>query len=340
MSLSLTDPAPREARLSRAVDDGLVLPEAGRIAVLRPRALERFDPLPAARLHMITGFRPDHDALAQAGFAVSPAPSGRYAAALVCLPRAKPAARALIAQAVHLSDGPVLVDGQKVDGIESVLRELRARGEVSAVVSRAHGKLFRFTPGADRLSDWAAVPQRLDDPLAPGFVTLPGVFSADGVDPGSRLLAGALPETPGARVADLGAGWGVLAAQVLRRPGVQEVHLIEAEHDALDCARANVHDARARFHWADATAFTLPHAVDTVVMNPPFHAGRAARSDLGRAFIAAAAGLLTAKGTLWMVANRHLPYDAALAEAFHSAAPVTEDRSYRVWRASQPRRAR
>ncbi len=340
MSLTLTDPAPREARLTRALEDGLVLPEEGRIAVLRPRALERFYPLPAARLHMITGFRPDHDALAQAGFFTGPTPEGHYAAALVCLPRAKPAARALIAQAAGLTDGPVLVDGQKVDGVESVLRELRARVTVSGVVSRAHGKLFWFMPGADRLADWADVPHRLDDPMAPGFVTLPGVFSADGVDPGSRLLAGVLPDTPGARVADLGAGWGLLATQVLKRPGVQAVHLIEAEHDALDCARANIHDARAQFHWADATACSLPGPVDTVVMNPPFHAGRAARSDLGRAFIAAAAGLLTAKGTLWMVANRHLPYDAALAEAFHSAETVTEDRSYRVWCASQPRKTR
>ncbi len=338
--LSLTDPAPRAARLGRAIEDGLDLPSDGRIAVLRPRGFEDFDPLPRDRLHMIQGFRPDHDALAAAGFAVATTPEGRYAAAVVCLPRAKAQARGLLAQAAALTDGPVLVDGQKDDGVESVLRDLRARVPVAGVVSRAHGKLFWYDPRGDRLSDWAVRPQPMDDPLAPGFVTLPGVFSADGVDPGSRLLAGALPPSLGARVADLGAGWGFLAAQALQRPGVQEMHLIEAEHDALACARSNITDSRAQFHWADATAFALPQPVHTVLCNPPFHTGRTARPELGRAFIGTAARLLTPKGTLWLVANRHLPYDRTLAESFRSVEEVAETPSFRVWCATAPKKSR
>jgi 16S rRNA (guanine1207-N2)-methyltransferase len=53
-----------------------------------------------------------------------------------------------------------------------------------------------------------------------------------------------------------------------------------------------------------------------VVMNPPFHSGRAPRPQLGAAFIRAAAALLKPSGQLLMVANRHLPYETALAETF------------------------
>ena len=45
------------------------------------------------------------------------------------------------------------------------------------------------------------------------------------------------------RVVDLGAGWGWLAAQVLKREGVEAVHLVEADAEALDCARLNLRDA-------------------------------------------------------------------------------------------------
>ena len=172
--------------------------------------------------------------------------------------------------------------------------------------------------------------------MAPGFVTLPGVFSADGPDPGSRALAAALPERLPRRMADLGAGWGWLSAQVLARPGVEELHLIEADHAALACARANVTDPRAVFHWADATRFRPPAPLDGVVMNPPFHSGRAADPALGAAFIRAAAGMLGTSGRLWMVANRHLPYEAALAQVFREVAEIGGDGGFKVFLAARP----
>jgi 16S rRNA (guanine1207-N2)-methyltransferase len=123
---------------------------------------------------------------------------------------------------------------------------------------------------------------------------------------------------------------------VLRREGVEEVHLVEAEHDALAAARANITDPRARFHWADATRFAPDARFGAVVMNPPFHTGRSADPALGRAFIAAAARLLLPTGTLWMVANRHLPYERALAEMFREVEPLPGPRAYKILRASRP----
>lgn len=338
MSISVSDPVPRDARLERALDEGLSLPETGRIAVLRPGGADRLSKLPSARLHIVQGFRPDHDAFQRAGFATGPSAEGRYAAVLVCLPRARAQAQALLAEAVALSDGPVLVDGQKSDGVDSVLRAVRARCVIGGVIARAHGKLFWFTPRPDRLADWAARPLILSDPDAAGFRTFPGVFSADGVDPGSRLLASALPENLAGNAVDLGAGWGYLAAQLLRRPGLRRVDLVEAEHLALACARSNLDDPRAAFHWADATEIALAAPADLVVMNPPFHSGRARREALGCAFIASAARLLAPAGRLWMVANRHLPYASTLAEHFAQVEIIAEDRSYRVSCASRPRR--
>lgn len=325
----------RSIRLSHALYTGaVVLPDTGSILVLRPRAGDDLSVLPRDRLRLVTGFRPDHDWFAAQGLACTRHPEGRHAAALVCLPRARDHARALIATAAAHVDpgGPVIIDGQKTDGVDAVQRDLRARGiALTAPESKAHGKIFSFAAGPD-LSDWLAAPLRHAD----GTVTLPGVFSADGPDRGSALLAAALPGRLPPVMADLGAGWGFLSRAVLSRDGVAELHLIEAEADALDCARKNVTDPRARFHWADATRFHPERGFDGIVCNPPFHTAREADPGLGLAFIRAAAGLLTGAGVLWLVANRHLPYDRALADSFREVEDIGGDAAFRLIRAARP----
>lgn len=244
----------------------------------------------------------------------------------------------LIAEAAGLASDLVLVDGQKTDGIDSVLKALRARVTVGSV-SKAHGRLIWFDPRGVNLSNWAATAKHLQTEFGP-MTTAPGLFSAGSVDPGSRLLASALPAELPARMADFGAGWGYLSAAILSRPGPEVLHLIEAEHDALTAARANIPDPRAQFHWADATGFTLPESLGGIVINPPFHVGRDARPELGLAFIAAAARALGTRGQLWLVANRHLPYAQALEERFVHLEVLFEDTRFRVWHAKQPRKVK
>lgn len=330
------DPAPRAVRLAIALEsEGLALHQ-GRVCIYRPRAGEDFSPLHMNQIHLMQSFFPDHMALAAAGHQVGtssiPAPS-----ALICLPRSKSEGLGLIAEAVAQGAQIVLVDGQKTDGVESVLKAVRMRAATKGIVSKAHGKLFWFAPGGEDFSDWALQEAVVTDTALGEFQTLPGLFSADGADPASQLLAQALPEDLPAQMADLGAGWGYLSAACLARRGVEHLHLVEAEARALDLARRNITDPRARFHWADATSLTLPEPLDGVVMNPPFHTSRKAQPALGLAFIAAAARMLSRRGQVWMVANRHLPYEGALGELFAQHDILTETGAFRVWHASGPR---
>lgn len=226
------------------------------------------------------------------------------------------------------------VDGQKTDGVDAMLKDLRGRVALSEAFSKAHGKIAVF-PAGPGLEVCAARPAEVE-----GFRTVAGVFSADGIDRGSALLGAALPAEMKGKVADLGAGWGYLSRAVLARAGVKECHLVEAEAEALDCARVNVVDERAVFHWADATTVRLPKLMEHVVMNPPFHAGRDADPALGLAFIGAAARALAPDGVLWLVANRHLPYDRALKALFREVQEIGGDAAFRVTRAAYPVRAR
>ena len=323
------------SRLSLAAEDGgLVLPAEGRIAVFAARAGYDLSALSRELCDVVQPLRPDNEAFERAGFACSTRETGRYAAALVCLPRAKALARDLIARAADCAD-LVIVDGQKTDGVESLLKDCRKRSDVLGTISKAHGKLFWFTSG--EFTDWRA-PKRSE--IEDGFVTSAGVFSADGIDPASLALAKALPAHLGRTVADLGAGWGYLAREILSRDTVETLYMIEADQVALDCARENIRDERVSFHWADATNWVARARMDAVVMNPPFHTGRSAEPALGTAFIDAAARMLAPSGHLWMVANRHLPYESTLNARFGQVEEVAGDNRFKVFHASRPARTR
>ena len=323
-------------RLPIALERGLAtLPDTGLIGVFGARAGDRLDALPKDRAQVVTRHYPDHAHFASLGYDVTTSPSESYALAIVVIPRAKDEARHMITQASRLSEGAIIVDGQKTDGIDGVLKELRTKADVGEALSKAHGKIA-VVEEAD-VDDWLAGES---PPLEGRFRTAPGVFSADGIDPGSALLAEALPASLKGRVVDLGAGWGYLADAVLKRDGVEHLDLVEADHLALTMARHNIDDDRAEFHWADARTFRPDFPADHVATNPPFHTGRRADASLGQAFIKQAAVILRPKGALWLVANRHLPYESVLKDAFAETRVLTETPSYKIFHASSPRRPR
>lgn len=155
--------SPLSRRLLAAADKGLL---NGRVSVWGATA---DDDIPAGALAVVRR-APDHDALARRGVDVVTVAAQRCDTAVVCLPRSREAARDRISRAAAATDGTLLIDGQKTDGIEAALRDVKARAAKVEVVSMAHGRLI-VVRGGD-FADWEAGPRR----LAGGWVTAPGVF--------------------------------------------------------------------------------------------------------------------------------------------------------------------
>ena len=158
----------------------------------------------------------------------------------------------------------------------------------------------------------------------------PGVFAWDRIDAGSALLAATMPPLKG-KGADLGCGYGALATVVLRSPAVTSLSLFDLDRRAVEAARLNVEDPRATFNWADARTIEAEGDLDFVVMNPPFHDGGSEDRRLGQAFIQKAAEMLKKGGVLWLVANRHLPYEAELKVAFKRVTPAGDGGPYKLF---------
>ena len=292
-------------------------------------------------------FKPAFDALQRSGFEVAPAVDAtrRWPLVLLLPPRQREAARALFVQALDVLEpgGRIVAAMPNAEGAKSGAADLaRLAGPLEAL-SKHKCRVFWTGPlgGApdDALAaEWRALgePRQLPLDVAGHPVhSRPGVFAWDRVDRASALLAGHLPDDLTGSGADLGAGWGYLSMQVLARcPAVRALDLYEADGDALDLARMNLAPfATGRdlgFHWHDV-ASGLARRYDFIVTNPPFHAqGRAERPDLGRAFLAAAADALAPGGRLWLVANRHLPYEGVLDARFTSVRIVAQAEGFKV----------
>jgi len=165
-----------------------------------------------------------------------------------------------------------------------------------------------------------------------GLWSWPGVFSWDRIDPGSLLLMQHLPPAFAGKGADLGAGIGVLAHHVLASRAVTALTLLDVDRRAVEAARRNVVDPRAAFAWADVRKAALAD-LDFVVMNPPFHDAGSEDRNLGVGFISAAAAALRRGGACWLVANKHLPYEAPLKAAFSRVELRAEAGGYKVYEA-------
>jgi 16S rRNA (guanine1207-N2)-methyltransferase len=239
----------------------------------------------------------------------------------------------VLAQALRVlrPGGSLLAFAPKDKGGSRLKKALERFGCAVVEEARRHHRFCRTTrPEA---------PEHLGSAIAAGgpqmLATLgvwsqPGVFSWDRLDAGSAQLLSHLPVLAG-RGADLGCGIGLLAQKVLASPDVTALTCIDVDRRAIACAQHNLDDPRVTFRWADVRKLSEPPTgLDFVVMNPPFHDTGVEDRDLGVAFVRAAASMLRKGGSCWLVANRHLPYEAALADAFSRVEVKAETGGYKV----------
>lgn len=296
-------------------------------------------------------FKPFADELARAGASFAGSTDGSELV-LLLPPRQRDEARALLAQAVRRAGhgGVVVACQPNNEGARSGEADLaRLAGNVQNL-SKHKCRVYWSRiddAGIDRalLDEWQALDA--PRPIADGsWLSRPGLFAWDRVDAASALLVEHMPGNLRGHVADLGAGYGYLAAEVVRRcADIEAIDLYEAEQRAEEPARANLarachdsgRDVAFAFHWHDVTRGLIDR-YDAIVSNPPFHQGRADQPALGRAFIEAAAAALHADGVFWLVANRHLAYEATLAACFDVVRLVELRDGFKVIEARDPKR--
>jgi len=321
------------------------VPDGAHILFLRARAGRSLGALEAFDVLCEQSFAPDRDRLQKAGLTVEAETERTGFDAVLVLPgRQRQEARAQLARAVSKvrEGGVVLACAPNTEGAKTLEHDLAELLGAVDKMTKHKCRVVWQTVRPDSvddalLGDWLA----LDAPRAVldgSWVSRPGLFAWDRIDPASKLLADHFPDTLKGRGADLGSGFGFLARAVLEKaPGVAAMDLYEAEKRALDLAERNLAAFKGKRIltgiWSDVTR-GIEGPYDFIVSNPPFHqAGKADRADVGQGFIRAAAAGLRPGGAFYMVANRHLPYEHTLGEAFAEVTQLADEGGYKVIRA-------
>ena len=340
--------------LFNAFDIGeLSLPRDGAVLFLRARPGPWMHRNDVRKWTCVQSFKPHADGLLRyVGSVEQTIPEDhRFDLVLVLPPRQRDEARALLAQALNCRSegGKVVVSISNNEGARSSQDDLERLAGPVQHLSKSKCRVFWTTPELHVDRELQAQWQALDrvQAVADGWLSRPGLFAWNRVDPASALLASHLPDSLHGAVADLGSGFGYLAAQALQRcAAITTLDLYDAEARALEPARQNlrrVADECGRSNvsvntiWHDVTD-GLPMRYNAIVSNPPFHQGRADLPGLGQRFIDVAADALEPDGEIWLVANRHLPYETTLNCRFAHVRSIAQENGFKILHAREPHR--
>ncbi len=287
----------------------------------------------AERLWCLQDWKPACDRLAARGLRIG-LPREKVAVSLVRLGRQRQRNLGAIASAAALlgPGGLLRVAGSNALGPARYAKDFAALGLQPVAMSKGKARRLDTVPNTVDFSGWrAAAASRAV--LDGAYISAPGVFAWDRIDAGSARLASLLPANLVGRVADLGAGFGFLSKSALEKsPGIAHLDAFEADLLAVECAKANLNET-ATVHWHDVTAGIGEALYDAVLANPPFHDAIGEDRSLGLRFIDVAANALKPGGRLFLVANRHLPYEQKLDARFKRVERLHEGNGFKVYAA-------
>ena len=239
--------------------------------------------------------------------------------------------------------GRLLLAGRKDAGVESYRQRIEAVfGNAERIAQRSGLRVYRaLKHTADPLTDPVQARRTFTVEGLPGgacvFETRAGVFSWDGLDPGTRLLIDHAPISRGDRVLDMGCGFGAVGVAAARSAVEGCVRLTDVDALAVECARRNVElngIRNAIVSLGDEYEAVQGERLDAVLTNPPTHSG----AEVADRLSAGAAEHLTASGVFCAVVMRPGMYLKPIRRHFQESQYLAESEGYTVLLGRNPRK--
>ncbi len=159
-----------------------------------------------------------------------------------------------------------------------------------------------------------------------------GGFASDRIDMATQFLLSQLILSENLEcVLDLGCGNGIIAYEILRRLPMAQIHVIDDSLLAIASARMNLQTNNIHFHEAYHLNDFENGMFDLIVTNPPFHFGYEIDISIPIDLFAAAKSKLSPKGSLVIVANRHLNYMTHLIKIYPNVSILAQNQKFIIY---------
>ncbi len=162
------------------------------------------------------------------------------------------------------------------------------------------------------------------------------LFSRERLDIGTRFLLSHIPQGDYKAILDLGCANGVVGIMAKQVNPAAKLIFSDESNMAIQSARANYkkyfpdQSDSAEFHWINCYEDQKSGAVDLVICNPPFHQGSTQGDHIAWQMFVDSRRALVAGGTLRVIGNTHLGYQATLKRLFGNSQVVAANQKFMI----------
>jgi len=238
------------------------------------------------------------------------------------------------ALAVHAK---VLVVGENKSGVKSATKlglpffnyceKVDSARHCSLFSGEFNGHLITFS-----LEDWFKTYQISLNNITLTIASLPGVFSQNELDIGTKLLLNNLPKKMSGKILDFGCGAGVISAYIGKKYNLTELSLLDINALALKSAEKTlaINDLSGNVFASDSLT-NVTERFQHVVSNPPFHQGLRTHYASTETFLSGIKKHIDKHGDITIVANNFLHYQPIMTDNIGKTATVINKNGFCVY---------
>ncbi len=271
----------------------------------------------------------------------------QYHSVLVQAPKGRKLARRWLIQAYNalLVGGNCYIAGSNSLGIQSIIKDACELFGNSFILAYKKGnRIAQLLKNAEPalIPDWASEPGIAAGTWVEFLIpissynytirSLPGVFSYNHLDEGTSMLLDVFHIPKGAKVLDMGCGYGILGMHAARQ-GAGWVDFIDNDLFAIAACKATLEQnqiTNTTVIAGDLLSSIGTNKYDLILSNPPFHSGQAVNYQIADAMIMQSFQALVQGGQIVIVANKFIRYDDLIQRTFGNVSILVSSGKFHV----------
>ena len=163
------------------------------------------------------------------------------------------------------------------------------------------------------------------------FINHSNLFSRDKLDIGTRFFLEHIPRGDYKKILDLGCANGIIGIKSKMMNPEAKIYFSDDSSMAIQSAKKNYENYfqdEAKYFWTNCFEEQSKHFLDLVLCNPPFHQGSTIGDFIACQMFQDAFDALKIGGTLRVIGNSHLNYQAILKKIFGNSRIVATNSKF------------